>query len=169
MPYRGGDGDGDHRDHHREQWTEPGQAIEQERRPQTHRHVGYYRAPAERRHIAATRQIDADGILVAKFGVIAIDGPAQPGRLDPHDRIDLRIELGVAPEDFNADRIGLDTAAVAREHRFDDEAKESAELRRAAEDATRGHAVDLCPNFVRARHFAGRLTHRLDTTFRPRG
>ena len=57
----------------------------------------------------------------------------QPAGLHPHDRIGLRIEIGVASERIGGDGIGLDMSAVAREFGVDDEAEEVGKLRRFAE------------------------------------
>ena len=77
--------------------------------------------------------------------IVAIDGAPQPCRLDAHDRIELRIEFGVAAQHVDADRIGLDAVALALQHRLDDEAQKRAELRRAIEIVARRSCVRAEP------------------------
>ena len=88
------------------------------------------------RHIASARQLDDDGIVLARTFVIAVQGPTQPPGFDPHDRIGLGIELFVAAERLDRDRVALDSIALAGERRFDDEAQKGGELRRGAKRRT---------------------------------
>ena len=94
------------------------------------------------------------GSVGAGARVIALDRAPQPGRLDPHDRIELRVELGVAAEHLDADGVGLDAVGLAVQHRLDDEAQESAKLRRAAEHVAADHALDRRPDLVRRHNIA---------------
>ena len=124
-PLRQRDDGGDHDQRHgghRQQADRP-EPVERRR---LCRHAGQSGSPAERRDIAAARQVDADGVVGTEAGVIAVDSPPQPRRLDPHDRIELRIEFGVAAQHVDADRIGLDAVALALQHRLDDEAQKRA-------------------------------------------
>ena len=111
-------------------------------------------APPEGRHVRAARQIDDDRIGRAGARVIALDGAPQPRRLDPHDRIELRVELGVAPEHLDADGVGFDAVGLAVQHRLDDEAQERAELRRAAEHVAADHSLQRSPDLVRRHSIA---------------
>ena len=109
------------------------------------------RDASEHRHIAAERQIDHDGIVLAAIGVVARERAAQPHRLNAHDRIGLRIEIVGAPERLDRDGVALDAVGGAAQRRFDDIAKERDELRRAAERFARGHALERNANLVRTR------------------
>jgi hypothetical protein len=72
------------------------------------RHSG---TAGDARHITAARERDHDLVVRAGACVIAIDRAPQPRRLDAHDRIDLRIEAGVAAQHLDADRVALQPPA----------------------------------------------------------
>jgi hypothetical protein len=158
-PLRQRDDGGDHdqrHDRHQQQADRP-EPVERRR---MRCHAGQGGTLGEGRNIAAARQVDADGVVGAEPRVIAIDGAAQPRRLDADDRIELRIEFGVAAQHVDADRIGLNAVALALQHRLDNEAQECAQLRRAIEIVARRHAFELGPDLVRGRQIAGRFVHR---------
>ena len=111
-------------------------------------------AGPEDRHIRAARQIDDHRIGGARTGVIAFDRSPQPGRFDADDRIELRVELGVAPQHLDTDGVGLDAAGSAVQHRLDDETQESAKLGRAAEHVAADHPLKRCPDLVRRQSIA---------------
>ena len=64
-------------------------------------------AVAERRNVAAARYLDQQRIVAPGSRIVARQRLAQTNRLDPHDRIDLRVEIGAAIERFHRDGVGL--------------------------------------------------------------
>ena len=63
---------------------------------------------------------------------------AQAPRLDPHDRVELRIEARHRPaEDLDRDHRLLERSQIAREHALDDVAQQSPVPRRAAKGGAR--------------------------------
>ena len=74
----------------------------------------------ECRHVAAFGNLDQNRIGQARGQVVPLQRAAQMSGLDTDDRIVLRIEGGVAPENLDGDGIGLYAAAAARQRFFDD-------------------------------------------------
>ena len=142
----------------RRAWQSTGPAPE--RSDGKHRAATRHLAPPEGRHIRAARQIDDDRIGGAGARVIAFDRAPQPGRFDPYDRIELRVELGVAPQHLDTDGVGLDAVGLAVQHRFDDEAQERAELWRTAEHVAADHPLKRGPDLVRRHSIADCIGHR---------
>ena len=83
--------------------------------------------PGGTSHRIAERQIDRDRIVLAAIVVVARKRAAQPHRLDPHDRIGLRIEIVGATERLDRDGVALDAVGRAAQRRVDDIAKEGDE------------------------------------------
>lgn len=111
------------------------------------------RAPAERRHIAAARQVDHHRVGLACPLVILRESPAQPAGLDPDDRIARLVEIGGPPEHIDGDRIALDRRRPAFEGFGHDMAQEIAQPRRLRELGTDQDALKSAPRLV-GRHFA---------------
>ena len=79
----------------------------------------------EDRHVAAARNVDADVAHPAVSQVVAFQRAAETAGLDAHDRVELRVELRIAPEDLDRDRIGLDPVGSPRECLLDDISEEA--------------------------------------------
>jgi hypothetical protein len=75
----------------------------------------------ERRQIAALRNVDADGIVLAGGQLIVLESAAQSPRLQTHDRIRLRVEAVIPPEDRDRDRVALQTIAPSGQRLTDQE------------------------------------------------
>jgi hypothetical protein len=78
----------------------------------------------------------------AATGVVSLQCAPQPRRLDAHDRIDLRVEAGIAPERLDADRVAFEARGAAAERGYDDVTQERAELGRGAEAFARENAIE---------------------------
>ena len=80
---------------------------------------------------------------------------AQPGRLDPHDRIALRIEILLAAERLHRDGEGPDALRFAVQRRFDDVTQKDAQLRRCAKRLTGKDAFEFRPHILGRRRRLG--------------
>jgi len=89
------------------------------------------------------------------------DGTAQARRLDAHDRIDLRIELGVSSQHLDTNGVGLDPVALALQDGLNDEAQKGPKLDRAAEYVANDHALDLRTDLVSGRDSEWRFDLKL--------
>ena len=85
------------------------------------RHLG---SPREGRHVVPPGQVDPHRPVLRVDVVVAGERRPKARRLDPHDRVDRRVEAGWAAEDVNGDRIGLDCIAAALNQFFRDKAQE---------------------------------------------
>ena len=139
-----------------------GQAPECSRRHRCDRRGRRHAAAGKRRDIASARQLDRHRIIDAFPRIVACHRAPQAGRLDADDRIDLRIESGIAAERLDADRIALEAGAVAGQRFFDNEAQERAELRRAAKGLARDDPFERGAHvgFARPSCGPGRYRHR---------
>jgi hypothetical protein len=127
--------------------------------------VAHQFAPPKDRHVRAARKIDDDRIGQPRSRVIALDRAPQPRRLDPHDRIDLGIELDVSPEHFDANGVGFDAVSLAAQNRLNDKAKKRAELRRTAEHVAADHPLGRRSNLVARESIAECVGHRCHVGF----
>jgi hypothetical protein len=118
------------------------------------------RGAAERRHIAAERQLDHQRVVAAAVRVIACERAAQPCRLDTHDRVGLRIEILRPPERLDRDGVALDAILRAAQPRLDDVAQERHELRRSAERLACRHMLQRGAYLVRVRTVPQLHLHR---------
>jgi len=99
---------------------------------------------AESRDITAARHLDDQRIVAPDSRIVSRQRLAHADRLDPHDRIGLRVKIGAATERFDRNGVGFQLAAVARERRFDNERKKACQAIGVAERA----AVDDPTKFV---------------------
>ncbi len=109
-------------------------------------------AHAERRHIGAARQFDHQRIVPPDLGIIARQRLSQPAGFDPNDRVGLGIEIAAAIERADGDGVGLDSVAVARKRRFDDECEEVCEPQRVAQHGAADDPRELPANFADRGH-----------------
>lgn len=100
----------------------------------------------EDRGIAADRHGHPHRIVLPLSGIVLGQGAAQAAGLDPHDRIGLRIEIRRATERLDGNGVALQLGAPAFDRPLDDEAQESGELRRGAEDIRRKDAGEASAN-----------------------
>jgi hypothetical protein len=73
----------------------------------------------EERRVATARNVDAQMARSAVGQVVALERAPEPAGLDADDRVELRVELRIAPEDLGRDRIGLDPTGPPREGLLD--------------------------------------------------
>ncbi len=88
------------------------------------------------------------GSLAPSVGIIVPQRAAQPARLHPHDRVDLRIEIIVAAERGGGDGIGLDAVAAAGQRLFHHETQKAGELGRLAEGALASNLLQRGADFA---------------------
>ena len=81
-------------------------------------------------------------------GVVLVDLGAKAPGFDAHDRVEPRIVVGSAAEDFDADDVFLDLIAFARERALDDEAEELGHPIGVGEPLARENALELAPDLV---------------------
>src|SRR6185312_17316694 len=91
---------------------------------------------AKDRDVAAARQFDQHRIGCPFRRVVAAERAPQPGRLDPHDRVALRIEAVAAAEGLDADGVALEPWATARQRRLDHIAQEAGQSRAGMKPGT---------------------------------
>ena len=72
---------------------------------------------------------------------------AQPAGFDAHDRIVLRVEIGIAAERVGGDAIRLNAFSVPRQGLVDDEGEEMGKLRRLAEFGTCNEPIERGTDF----------------------
>ncbi len=106
--------------------------------------------------VGAARQLDPHRIRCAFARVVLDEAPAQPSRLDAHQCIGLRVEIGGAPEHLDADRIALQALAGAGQRLLDDEAQEIRRSFGLLKTTARKDALERGVYFARAR-FAKRV------------
>jgi len=75
----------------------------------------------------------------------------QPAGLHAHDRVSLRIEIGIAAEPVGRDRIGFEPVAAAGQSLFDNEDQEVRKLRRLRQNGVRDHAAQRGTDILVAR------------------
>ena len=93
--------------------------------------------------VAAARQLDPDGIAFAFARVVLDQSPAQATRLDAHQRVGLRVEVGGPAEHLDADRVTLQPLPAAGQRLFGDEAQEMRRAVRLLKVATRENPLEL--------------------------
>ena len=86
------------------------------------------RTPHEDRRISSAWQLDEQRVVEALARVVALEGSPQARCLDANDRVDLRVEAGIAPERLHRDRVALEARTATAQGLLDDEAQKGAEL-----------------------------------------
>jgi hypothetical protein len=90
-------------------------------------------AQAKERHVGSQRKHNHDRIVGALGRIEDIKPPPQPAGLDPDDRIDLWIDIGIAPQGLHRNGVTFDAVAFAGERLLNDEAQERREPVRTSE------------------------------------
>ncbi len=108
-------------------------------------------ARAESRNVAPARHFDYQRVVAPGSGIVAGQRLAQANRLDAHDRVDLRVEIGAAAKRFDRDGVGFEPLAVARQRHFDDERKKAGQSVGVAEGTAVDDPIELLANVVRMR------------------
>ena len=93
------------------------------------------------------------GSLLPSAEVVALEAAAEAAGLHAHDRIGLRIEARVAPQDLERDRVRLQAVRATGKRLLDHEAKELLEPIRRDEIRARQDPLQLLPD-----RLAGRRT-----------
>jgi hypothetical protein len=97
----------------------------------------------EDRRVAALGDVDPDRVALPSPEVIALQAAAEPAGLHAHDRIDLRIEACVTPQDLEGDRVRVQAIASAGKGLLDHEAQELLEPVRCDEIRARQDPFQL--------------------------
>ena len=108
-------------------------------------------APAESRNVAPARYFNHQRVVAPGAGIVAGQGMAQPNRLDPHDRIDLRVEISTAAECFNRNGVGFEFLAIARQCHLDDERQKTGQTIGIAERTAVDDPMQSLADVVRMR------------------
>ena len=112
------------------------------------------RVPAlfECRRVAALWDVDADWVALPGPEIVALQPAAQSAGFHAHDRIGLRIEARVAPQDLEGDRVPVQAVGAAPQGFLDHEAQEPLEPVRSDEIGARQDPFQLLfDRFARGR------------------